>query len=79
MKLSVLGADFLPGSSTLVEKVQNAIDPPPNQGLGLGLAPIGAKVTAVAPTGLAVNVSATLPAGRRTCHRTGAGTGGAGH
>ena len=46
MKLSVLGADFLPGSSTLVEKVQNAIDPPPNQGLGLGLAPIGAKVTA---------------------------------
>lgn len=60
VKLSVLGADFLPGSSTLVEKVQNAIDPPPNQGLGLGLAPIGAKVTAVAPTGLAVNVSATL-------------------
>ena len=60
VKLSVLGADFLPGSSTLVEKVQNAIDPPPNQGLGLGLAPIGAKVTAVAPTELAVNVSATL-------------------
>ena len=60
MKLSVLGADFLPASSTLVEKVQNAIDPPPNQGLGLGLAPIGAKVTAVAPTELAVNVSATL-------------------
>ena len=46
VKLSVLGADFLPASSTLVEKVQNAIDPPPNQGLGLGLAPIGAKVTA---------------------------------
>ena len=60
VKLSVLGADFLPASSTLVEKVQNAIDPPPNQGLGLGLAPIGAKVTAVAPTGVAVNVSATL-------------------
>ena len=60
VKLSVLGADFLPASSTLVEKVQNAIDPPPNQGLGLGLAPIGAKVTAVAPTELAVNVSATL-------------------
>ena len=36
VKLSVLGADFLPASSTLVEKVQNAIDPPPNQGLGLG-------------------------------------------
>lgn len=49
VKLSVLGADFLPGSSTLVEKVQNAIDPPPNQGLGLGLAPIGAKVTGGGP------------------------------
>ena len=59
-KLSVLGADFLPASPTLVENVQNAIDPPPNQGLGLGLAPIGAKVTVVAPTELTVNVSATL-------------------
>lgn len=60
VKLSVLGADFLPASPTLVENVQNAIDPPPNQGLGLGLAPIGAKVTVVAPTELTVNVSATL-------------------
>lgn len=60
VKLSVLGADFLPASPTLVENVQNAIDPPPNQGLGLGLAPIGAKVTVVAPTELTVNVSATI-------------------
>lgn len=60
VKLSVLGADFLPASPTLVENVQNTIDPPPNQGLGLGLAPIGAKVTVAAPTELTVNVSATL-------------------
>ena len=60
VKLSVMGADFLPASPTLVENVQNAIDPPPNQGLGLGLAPIGAKVTVAAPTELTVNVSATL-------------------
>lgn len=60
VKLSVLGADFLPASSELVGNVQNAIDPPPNQGLGLGLAPIGAKVTAVAPTNLTVHVSATV-------------------
>ena len=60
VKLSVLGADFLPASPTLGENVQNAIDPPPNQGLGLGLAPIGAKVTVAAPTELTVNVSATL-------------------
>ena len=36
------------------------MDPPPNQGLGLGMAPIGAQVTVVAPTELTVNVSATV-------------------
>lgn len=60
VKLSVLGADWLPASEELVENVQNAVDPPPNQGLGLGMAPIGAQVTVVAPTELMVNVSATL-------------------
>lgn len=60
VKASILGADFLPASEELVETVQNAIDPPPNQGLGLGLAPIGAQFTAVAPDSFPVNVSATL-------------------
>lgn len=60
VKLSVLGADFLPASEELVENVQNTIDPPPNQGLGLGLAPIGAQVTITAPTKVTVNVSAIL-------------------
>ena len=60
VKLSVLGADWLPASEELVESVQNAVDPPPNQGLGLGMAPIGAQVTVAAPTELTVNVSATL-------------------
>ena len=60
VKLSVLGADWLPASEELVENVQNAVDPPPNQGLGLRMAPIGAQVTVVSPTELTVNVSATL-------------------
>lgn len=60
VKCSVLGADFLPASAALIEKVQNSIDPPPNQGLGLGMAPIGATVTISAPESLTVNVSATL-------------------
>lgn len=59
VKCSVLGSDYLPASEQLVQNVQNAIDPP-TQGLGLGLAPIGAQVTIVAPTELTVNVSATL-------------------
>lgn len=60
VKLSILGSDWLPASPTLIEDVQNAVDPPPNQGLGLGTAPIGAQVTVVAPTTVTVNVSATL-------------------
>lgn len=59
VKCSVLGADFMPASSELVQNVQQAIDPP-TSGMGLGLAPIGAQVTIVAPTELTVNVSATL-------------------
>ena len=60
VKLSILGSDWLPATEEVVENVQNAVDPPPNQGLGLGMAPIGAKVTVSAPTPVTVNVSATL-------------------
>lgn len=56
---SVLGADYMPASEELVQNIQQAIDPL-TQGMGLGLAPIGAKVTIVAPTELTVNVTATL-------------------
>lgn len=60
VKLSILGADWMPASSQLVGTVQNAVDPPAGQGLGLGMAPIGAKVTVTAPTALSVNVSAVV-------------------
>ena len=60
VKLSVMGADWLPASTTLVEQVQNAVDPLPNQGLGLGMAPIGAQVTVTAPTAVTVNVAASI-------------------
>ena len=46
VKCSILGADFEPASSTLVEQV--------------GLAPIGAVVTIVAPTAVSIAVAATL-------------------
>lgn len=60
VKCSILGANFLPATEELIENVQNAIDPPPNQGLGLGLAPIGAKVTIAAPSEVTADVSATV-------------------
>lgn len=59
VKCSVLGADYMPASEELVQSVQTAIDPP-TSGSGLGLAPIGAQVTIVAPTEQTVNVTATL-------------------
>lgn len=60
VKCSILGADFLAASPTLVENVQTAIDPEVNQGLGLGMAPIGAKVTIATATPVTINVAATL-------------------
>jgi len=40
--------------------VQEILDPIPVSGQGLGYAPIGARVTVVAPTAVTVNVSASL-------------------
>lgn len=59
VKCSILGADFLPATDTLVQMVQEAIDPP-EQGLGLGLAPIGARVTIASPEAVTVAVEADL-------------------
>ncbi len=60
VKLSIMGADNLPASDALLTSVENAIDPPPNKGLGLGLATIGADVTVVAPESVNVNIAATV-------------------
>jgi len=63
VKLSVIGADWMPAPEQLVETVQNTVDPPPNQGLGYGTAPIGAAVTVTAPETVSVDVSAALTLG----------------
>lgn len=60
VKLSIIGADWMPASTQLVETVQTAVDPPPDQGMGYGTAPIGAKVTVTAPDVLTVGVTAKL-------------------
>ena len=60
VKCSILGADFLAASPTLIENVQTAIDPTVNQGIGLGYAPIGATVTITTPSTVSINVTATL-------------------
>lgn len=60
VKLSVIGTDYSPATSAVIEAVQTAIDPEVNQGVGLGVAPIGAIVTVGTATGIAVNVVATV-------------------
>lgn len=60
VKCSLLGADFLPASAELIQQAQNAVDPPEGAGAGLGLAPIGAKVTIASPEAVRVNVSAAV-------------------
>lgn len=60
VKLSVLGADLQPATDELTAVVQEAVDPIPYQGEGLGTAPIGATVTVVAPEAVAINVAASI-------------------
>lgn len=67
VKLSILGSassdpdqSYLPASSTVVDNVQTEVDPTVNQGVGIGLAPIGAVVTVVAPSEVDIDVTATV-------------------
>ena len=60
VKLSVIGSDWEPATSAVINAVQTAVDPDVNHGLGLGMAPIGARVTVVAPTKTTVNVAVSL-------------------
>lgn len=60
VKCVILGADYMPASYTLLNIVQTEIDPMVNQGIGLGFAPTGAKVTITAPSEAEISVSATL-------------------
>lgn len=59
VKVSVVDASFDKISSHFRDIIQELIDPPP-QGEGLGLAPIGHKVTVVEPDELTVNIETTL-------------------
>lgn len=57
--VSVLDNQFLPASTTLVKRVQEEIDPG-TEGKGLGLAPIGHKVTVRTAEKVAVKVNVRL-------------------
>jgi uncharacterized phage protein gp47/JayE len=59
VKIVVVGTDKQPASAAIVSGLQTYLDPGVT-GLGDGVAPIGAFVTAESATGLAINFAATL-------------------
>ncbi|GEO28150.1 hypothetical protein AAC03nite_39350 [Alicyclobacillus acidoterrestris] len=59
VKVVVVGADKQPASDDIVSALQTYLDPGVT-GLGDGVAPIGAFVTTVSATGLAIDFAATL-------------------
>lgn len=62
VKLSIIDPQFNLCSSEFIEEIQQEIDPSQynDPGMGLGIAPIGHKVTVVTPTHKSVNFSMTL-------------------
>ena len=63
VKLSIVDTEYNPATSEFIELVANEIDPENyegEKGTGLGIAPIGHKVTVTTPTETDIDVSATL-------------------
>jgi len=60
VKLVIINSAFEVPSSTLIDEVQNTIDPVSNQGQGLGIAPIGHTVTVEGVTAETLNIQFTL-------------------
>ena len=67
VKLSIVGPSqtnpedsYLPASAETINEVQTAIDPTVNQGVGIGIAPVGAVVTVVAPDDLDIDITGTV-------------------
>jgi len=60
VKCTIIAADYSPPSSVLIDEVQTIIDPITNGGEGIGLAPIGHRVTITGVTDTIINVETTL-------------------
>ena len=60
VKVSIIGADYNPASTALMDAVQTALDPEENHGMGLGLAPLYHTVSVVTPDKVSISVEANL-------------------
>jgi len=59
VKIAITNSQYLPAEPALVQEFQNYIDPN-SEGLGNGVAPIGAKVTVTGGTPITINVEANV-------------------
>lgn len=63
VKLSIIDPTYSPCSDEFIASMQNTVDPQDangNNGVGLGIAPIGHKVSVVTPEEVTISVSATI-------------------
>ncbi|MFS8534833.1 MAG: baseplate J/gp47 family protein [Limnochordales bacterium] len=60
VKCTIIGSDWNAPSPELVAQVQETIDPPGHSGEGLGMAPIGHRVTIAGVSEVTVNVEMTV-------------------
>jgi uncharacterized phage protein gp47/JayE len=60
VKVSILDSTFMPATPAFILYVQNIIDPIPFNGEGLGVAPIGHRVTVTTPTIVTINITASI-------------------
>jgi len=56
VKLTIIDSDYNKPSSTLIDDLQNAVDPEQNQGEGYGIAPIGHVVTVVGVEEVSIDI-----------------------
>lgn len=60
VKLVIIDSTYNVPSSTLINSVQTAIDPIPNQGKGVGIAPIGHVVTVEGVSATTININTNI-------------------
>jgi len=60
VKLVIIDSTYNVPSSTLIDAVQTAIDPIPNQGKGVGIAPIGHVVTVEGVSATTININTNI-------------------
>lgn len=58
--ITIIASDFNPPTPTLIDEAQTIIDPIPNQGEGLGVAPYGHRVTVTGVETVPINISLRL-------------------